>query len=235
MRSRYGNYRGRGGAGDREESSSSAKKYNCGVKSKQKKHAVTFDIDRFGRVGLNGGEVCITTPLVRIPFGVEKYNNNYVINLELINSAEEDEATAKFVKQFNKYERELERQLEGNFVSSLRAGSSAGAKVRTRAMTESKGTITSEIEFDGRELGILEIERGDVGTFRLKLAKAWTMTDRITGRDSAGGVWVIESGTLTEHAGSEGREAPSSFSRSKDNSKKGKRYGKFRGSEHRRD
>jgi hypothetical protein len=163
----------------------------------------TLDIDRFGRVGREGSEIFIDTPLVRIPFGVEKYNNNYVLNLELINDPDSDSKTRKFIKRFNAYEAELERQLEGSYIASLRgaANSNVGAKVRTRAMTGTKGTITSEIMHDGQEVGILEIERGDVGRFRLKLAKAWTMTDKITSRETAGGVWVIASGELTEHGG----------------------------------
>lgn len=162
------------------------------------KHTTPFDIDRYGRVACNGTDVTITTPRVAIPFGVEQYNNTYVINLELLTDSDTASANRKFIRRFNRAEAELERQLDGNFISSLRGSFTVGGgtKVRTRAMTGSRGTITSELTYRSDEIGILELKKGDIGIFVLKLQKAWTMTDPITNRDTAGGVWVIASGEI---------------------------------------
>lgn len=164
-------------------------------KHKNKKEIDNIQIDQYGTVKCNDEDIYLLTPRVRIPFGIEIYGNNKVANIEFIEDIDDDKETRRFMRRITRIEDALERQLDGTFQSSVKSPTEhTKARMRTRLMTESAGTITSEFYKNGREIGAYEIQQGEIGVLKLKLRNVWTMATN--GIDMAGGIWIIESGEL---------------------------------------
>ena len=162
-------------------------------------HRARLDIDQHGTVQKDGEYVYLTTPVVRMPFGVQIYGENRVMILEFVDDPDENSATRRFFRRIKRYEEDLERQLSGTFQSSVKpAMGQAGTRMRTRLLTERKGTVISEFVRGHNEVGAYEIKKGETGTLILRLQNVWTMDN--DGTSSAGAIWVIVSGELRDDA-----------------------------------
>jgi hypothetical protein len=163
---------------------------------KNKKNNIELQIDKHGSVKCDGEDIYLLSPKIRIPFGIEIYGNNKVANIEFIEDIDDDTETRRFMRKMRHIEEELERQLFGDFQSSVKAPTDyTKARMRTRLMTEGvAGTITSEFYKNGREIGAYEIQHGETGKLKLKLKNVWTMATN--GIDMSGAIWVIVSGDL---------------------------------------
>jgi hypothetical protein len=176
-------------------------------------------IDQYGNVKLDGDDIYLTTPRVSMPLGIEIYGDKKVVNFEFLEDLDDDKDTRRFLRRLRRYEQDLESQLDGKFLSSLKdANGRTGMRMRTRLMTASAGTVSSEFYKNGNEVGAYELKPGETGTLRLKLSHVWTMTTN--GDDTAGAIWVIVYGELEPTEVDEEIEEEERSSRCKHHSKR---------------
>lgn len=156
---------------------------------------LSLGIDKYGNVRDGSDEIFLTTPRMSMPMGIEIYGDKKVVNLEFLEDTDDDADTRRFIRKVRKYEQDLEQQLDGKFLSSLKDASNYTAmRMRTRIQTSANGTVTSEFHRNRKEVGAYELKSGETGRMNIKLSHVWTMSNN--GEDTAGAIWVIAGGEL---------------------------------------
>lgn len=125
---------------------------------------------------IDNNDLLIRLPTCKMPFGVEEYNNSYVINLEWYDP---DRKMKKIIKSFNKILKRFNKFIDQKhdiYESMTESNNKKTFKLRTKIL---KHRNKLDIEVNHPEKTIFEINKAEYINPVVLLDSIWIMKNRI--------------------------------------------------------
>ena len=125
-------------------------------------------VEDYYKISMNGNSVSFNTPLLRVPFGLDKKYNVIQMKLQCLTEEEDSEAFIEFLEALEEKLMELTGIPRNSFVSSITRNPNYPPLFTTKIITNRGGIIGTEvINTKGEYQNIFNIEKGDFVKIRL--------------------------------------------------------------------
>ena len=130
----------------------------------------SYDID------YQGSHIYLETPLLYIPFGIEKFYNSYSLNLQL----RECQEFETFIESLEKHLIELLKIDSNKLTSQLRKNNKHDTLVYTKILNKNDKILCEVKSKEGEHLNIFQMGKGIECQAKLLIDKVWYIKGKYT-------------------------------------------------------